>query len=99
MLKKAKLFILQSNELLEACGGFVQAIADGRFTHAGDELLKTALKAAEKQPVGKSGGWKWKLAESVVDNTPLMSATCAHYGAIKAKPRKSGGSSGKVVVL
>jgi hypothetical protein len=98
-LKKAKLFVLQSNELLEACGGFVQAINDSRLSHAGDGLLTTALEAAEKKPVGKSGGWKWKLADSLVDNTPLMSATCAHYGAVKAKPRKAGNGSGKVVVL
>jgi hypothetical protein len=98
-LKKARLYVLQRNELLEACGGFVQAVADERLTHAGDEFLTTALMAAEKEPVGKQGGWKWKLADSLVDNTPLMSATCAHYGAVKTKPRRATtGMSGGLVL-
>jgi hypothetical protein len=99
-LKKAKLWVLSSTELLEACGGIYQAVVDGKFSHFGQERLTTALEAAAKQPVGKSGGWKWKLADSEVDNTPLMSATCAHYGAVKAKPRRAAGAkTGRVVVL
>ena len=99
-LKKAKLLMLSSTELLEACGGVFQAINDGKFSHFGQERLTTALGRAKKKAVGKSGGWKWDLADSEVDNTPLMSATCAHYGAVKSKPRKASGSrSGRVVVL
>jgi hypothetical protein len=47
--------------------------------------LRDALVAAEKQKIGDAGGWKWALSDPSVDNTPLMSATCAWYGAAKTK--------------
>jgi hypothetical protein len=82
---KAKLFVLNAPELLEACGGIVKAIETKKLTHFGQKRLTDALKAADKQAIGKAGGWKWALNDPLVDNTPLMSATCAWYGAAKTK--------------
>jgi hypothetical protein len=82
---KAKLFVLNAPELMEACGGFVKAFETKKATHFGQKRLRDALKAADKQKVGESGGWKWALTDASVDNTPLMSATCAWYGAAKTK--------------
>lgn len=82
---KARLFVLNAPELLEACGGITKAFQTKKATHFGQKRLRDALKAAEKQKIGDSGGWKWALNDPSIDNTALMSATCAWYGAAKTK--------------
>ncbi|MDQ5860704.1 MAG: phage terminase family protein [Actinomycetota bacterium] len=92
---------LSGNELMQACGGFYDAATkDKTITHFDQHQLNASLAGAKKASLGDAGGWKWSRKTLEIDLTPLLSATCAHYGVIKfAKIRKSGDSGGKALVL
>lgn len=100
--KKATVRVLSGNELMQACGGFHDAVVkDQSLTHFDQEQLNASLAGARKQKLGDAGGWKWSRKTLEVDLTPIVSATCAHYGAVKfGKVRKfDDRSTGRVVVL
>jgi len=89
VLKKAKVkvFALSGAELLQACGGFYDAAINKALTHHGQPELDASLAGAKKHALGDAGGWKWSRKTLDVDLTPIVSATCAHFGAVKfAKP-------------
>lgn len=91
---------LSGNELMQACGGFYDAATkDASLTHYDQHQLNASLAGAKKATLGDAGGWKWSRKSLDVDLTPLMAATCAHYGVVKfAKPPRSA-EKRKVVVL
>ena len=104
LLKKkgCKVFILGPAELSQACGGFVDAVTrDKTLTHFDQEPLNDSLAGTFKEPFGKGGAFKWNRKTFDIDLTPVMSATCAHYGAVKFGKRRKPGSKagGKVMVL
>jgi len=103
VLKKrgVKVFALSGNELLQACGGFYDAATkDASVTHFDQHQLNISLAGAKKHSLGDAGGWKWSRKSLEVDLTPLMAATCAHFGVVKfAKARSADGGQGKVLVL
>jgi hypothetical protein len=92
---------LSGNELMQACGGFYDAATkDKSITHFDQHQLNMSLAGAKKASLGDAGGWKWSRKTLEIDLTPLLSATCAHFGVVKfAKIRKSGDSGGKALVL
>lgn len=94
--KGCKVFILGPSELSQACGGLYDAVMkDKTVSHIGQEQLDGSLVGAVKQKFGDGGAWKWNRKNFDVDLTPIISVTCAHFGAVKfAKERKtrSGGS-------
>jgi hypothetical protein len=95
-----KVHALSGNELMQACGGFYDAATkDGSITHYDQAPLNLSLAGAKKHALGDAGGWKWSRKALDVDLTPLMSVTCAHFGAVKFAKRKSGVGRGKVLVL
>jgi len=103
-LKKrgCKVFILGPNELSQACGGLYDAVLKDRtVTHHAQEELDASLAGAVKQKFGDGGAWKWNRKGFDIDLSPVMSITCAHFGAVKFAKSKVPGSSGggKVVVL
>jgi hypothetical protein len=58
------------------------------------------LAGAKKANLGDAGGWKWSRKSLEVDLTPLMSVTCAHFGALKfAKPPRDPAKAGRVLVM
>jgi hypothetical protein len=83
-----KVFALSGNELMQACGGFYDAaVTDGSLSHYDQPQLNLSLAGAKKAALGDAGGWKWSRKTLDVDLTPLLSATCAHFGVVKfAKP-------------
>lgn len=89
--QKAMVRALSGNELMQACGGFYDAVVkDESVTHFDQDQLNTSLAGARKQRLGDAGGWKWSRKTLEVDLTPIVAATCAHYGALKfGKVRKS----------
>lgn len=99
--KGCKVYILNANELSQACGGLYDAvIKDKTVTHFGQEVLNASLAGSVKEKFGDGGAWKWNRKGLDVDLTPIMSITAAHFGAVKfAKVRKSGDSGGKALVL
>lgn len=98
--KKARAFALSGNELMQACGGFYDAvIQDKTVTHIGQEQLDASLAGAKRHAIGDAGGWKWSRKELESDLTPIMAVTCAWFGAEKfAKPVRSNTQKGRVLL-
>ena len=96
--KGCKVRALSGNELMQACGGFYDAVVkDQSVTHFNQEQLNASLQGARRQKLGDAGGWKWSRKDLEVDLTPIMAATCAHFGSVKfGKRRRS--SSGAVIL-
>jgi hypothetical protein len=82
--KKVKVYAMSGGELMQACGGFYDAVVKDRsLTHFDQLPLNTSLLGAKKKTIGDAGGWKWSRKDFEDDLTPLMAATCAHFGAVK----------------
>lgn len=98
--KKARTFALSGNELMQACGGFHDAVVnDKTVTHIGQEQLTASLMSAKRHAIGDAGGWKWSRKRLDSDLTPLMAVTCAWFGAEKfAKPVRSNNQKGRVLL-
>jgi hypothetical protein len=96
-----KVYALSGNELMQACGGFYDAATkDASITHFDQQQLNASLAGAKKANLGDAGGWKWSRKSLEVDLTPLMSVTCAHFGALKfAKPPRDPAKAGRVLVM
>lgn len=92
---------LSGNELMQACGGFYDAATkDKTITHFDQHQLNVSLAGAKKANLGDAGGWKWSRKTLDIDLTPLLAATCAHYGVVKfAKPPRDPEKSGRVLVM
>ena len=101
-LKQEKCFVrvLSGNEFPQACMGLHDAVKEGVVTHFDQQELNDSVAGATKRPVGKAGAWAFTRDDLDVDLTPLMSAVCAHFGAVKFGSRRGGsGSSGGGVVV
>lgn len=92
---------LSGNELMQACGGFYDAATkDKSLTHFDQHQLNVSLAGAKKASLGDAGGWKWSRKTLEIDLTPLLAATCAHYGVVKfAKKPRANGEKRKTVIL
>lgn len=98
--KGCKVYILNANELSQACGGLYDAvIKDKSVTHYAQPELDASLAGSVKQKFGDGGAWKWNRKGLDIDLGPIMSVTAAHFGAVKFGKRKSGDSGGKALVL
>lgn len=99
--KGCKVWVLSSAEFGQACMALHDSVRGGAVTHFAEQsALSESVAGACKEPLGKAGAWKFSRTSVDVELHPLMSVTCAHYGAIKSKPRKAAsGDSGRVVVL
>lgn len=81
---RVKTFALNPNELMQACGGFYDAVTvDGSVTHIGQAQLDASLAGARRQTIGDAGGWKWSRKALDSNLTPIMAVTCAWFGAEK----------------
>ena len=81
---RVKTFALSGNELMQACGGFYDAVTvDGSVTHVGQEQLDSSLAGVRRQTIGDAGGWKWSRKALDSNLTPIMAVTCAWFGAEK----------------
>jgi hypothetical protein len=96
-----KVFALSGNELMQACGGFYDAATkDKSITHYDQHQLNASLAGAKKATLGDAGGWKWSRKTLEIDLTPLLAATCAHFGVVKfAKPPRDPAKAGRVLVM
>lgn len=98
--KKVRTFALSGNELMQACGGFFDAVTQDRsVTHIGQEQLTGSLMSAKRHAIGDAGGWKWNRKKLDSDLTPLMAVTCAWFGAEKfARTPRSDVQKGRVLI-
>jgi hypothetical protein len=69
---------LTTTEMVAACGGFYDAVVDGRLRHFGEEPLQLAVQGAETRELGDA--WAWTRKRSTrADISPLVAVTCAHW--------------------
>lgn len=98
--KKVKTFALSGNELMQACGGFYDAvILDGSVTHIGQDQLTDSIMGAKRHAIGDAGGWKWSRKRLDSDLPPIMAVTCAWFGAEKfARIVPTNNQKGRVLI-
>lgn len=86
----------------KACMGLLAAVEEARIWHVDQPAIRTALKVARKQPIGKAGLWEWPLDDPTAEGSALRAFTLAHFGLSLDKRRASDGRSTggrKAVVL
>ena len=92
--------VMGAAELSQACGGIYDAVMlDKTLSHFGQKALDDSLAGATKENFGPAGAWKWNRKSLDVDLSPLMSATAAHFGAVKFGKRADPAKSGRVLVI
>lgn len=94
-----KVNVTSASDSGRACGGLLDAVNEGRVWHCDQPAIRAALQVAEKRDVNKAGMWEWDLTDPTPEIAALRALTLAHYGLSFKKPRKTDGSSGKVVVF
>lgn len=71
---------------VQACGALVDAVAERKFRHLGQDALVGALRGAVSKPVGDS--WVYSRSRSTSDVSPLLAAAVALWGAEGALPEE-----------
>lgn len=94
-----RVFILDTNEFVQACGQLYHAVNREKSItwFAEQEQFFVSMKSTVKEPIkNRPGSFKWNRSDLDVDLMPTMAATCALFGSVKfgRRPRSSG-SSGK----
>ena len=88
--------VTTARQMAAACGGFFDAVMDGKLRHLDQPNLNTALGVARRRPIG-DGGWGWSRKESGSDITPVTGATLALWGLLSdevaEKPRPRSGKA------
>jgi hypothetical protein len=73
-------------DLLKACAGFKQQVADRKLRHRGQQPLDVAVAGAAVRTIGE--GWAWARRSSSVSISPLVAVTLA-ANAVRSKPERS----------
>lgn len=79
---------VSSREVVDACGGFYDAVAGRAVTVRANQILDDAVAGAMKRTVGDA--WAWARRSATVDISPLVAATLAHWGARSGEARYDG---------
>ncbi len=69
---------MTSQEVINACGAFFDAVADERVTVRQDDAIDRAVRGLEKKRVGEA--YVWSRRASSKDVTPLYAVTLAYAG-------------------
>ncbi|WP_229686349.1 hypothetical protein [Longimycelium tulufanense] len=82
--KKIKILTPTLRDYAQACGSFYAATRRPvpTLAHLGQATLTSAVSGADKRHVG--GLWAWDRVNTNVDISPLVAATLAYWGAMKA---------------
>ena len=64
-----------SQEHAQACGRFFDAVEQATVRHLGSGELRTAVRGADRRPLGDA--WAWSRKNSSADISPLVAATLA----------------------
>jgi hypothetical protein len=78
-----KVTLTGTRQMIDACGGFYDAVTARTLSHFDQEPLNVALAGARRRYIGQEGGWGWNRRSA--DITPLVAATLAHYGVTTSK--------------
>lgn len=81
-----------------ACGGLLDAVAEGRVWHCGQPAIRTGLTIAERELIGKAKLlWEWNLNDPTPEVAALRALTLAHYG-LSFTRQRSARTGGRRVV-
>lgn len=75
-----KVNVTSQSDAGRACGGLLDAVAEGRVWHCGQPAIRTALATVEKRDIGKAGLWEFALDDPMPEIAALRAMTLAHYG-------------------
>lgn len=78
-----KVTLTGTRQMIDACGGFYDAVTAATLSHYDQQPLNSALAGARRRFIGHEGGWGWNRRSA--DITPLVAATLAHYGVTTSK--------------
>jgi hypothetical protein len=83
-LRAARLSLLpvSAAEHAQACGDVFDAVTEGRLRHIGQSELNAAVSGADRRYYG-GDAWLWSRRTSLVDISPLVAVTLAHWVAQK----------------
>lgn len=86
-------YILNVSEFTQACALLHRAVENEKsITHYGQEHLDHSVKHTTKDPIkNHPASFKWNRTSLDVELAPVMSITCAHYGALKFAKRRPAG--------
>lgn len=89
-LRAAKIDLLPvgGGEHAQACGDFYDAVVDRQLHHIGQGELDSAVAGADRKYYS-ADAWLWARRTSLVDISPLVAVTLAHWSASK-RQRKPG---------
>jgi phage terminase large subunit-like protein len=74
-------------ELEQASGQLLTAVAEGAVVHIDQPVLNRAVAGASRKDVG-DGAWRFSRNRSSVDISPLVAVTLARWGALRAVESK-----------
>jgi hypothetical protein len=88
LLMAAKVPVVETAtaDLLKACAGFKQQVADRKLRHRGQQPLDIAVSGTAMRTIGE--GWAWARRSSSVSISPLVAVTLA-ANAVRSKPERS----------
>lgn len=90
-------YLVSARDHAQACGLFVDLIAEDRLRHIGQPELDEAIAGARRRDIG-DGAWKWSRKDSTVDISPLVGATLAAWMVASAEAPSVYESRGMVSV-
>jgi len=70
---------MKSGDVIDACAGFYDAVADGSVTVRQDDAIDRAVRGVVKKTIGDA--YVWSRRASSKDVTPLYAVTLAYAGA------------------
>jgi hypothetical protein len=72
--------VVAGGDYARACGGFFDAVEQGRLRHRGTHELEVAVRGAATRPLVDA--WAWSRKQSRVDISPLVAATLAAHAVV-----------------
>lgn len=91
--RKCRVIGTGPQDMSRACGMVTSRATTKTLTHADQDAINDALKAARKRAIGTAGGWGWDRADETSAIHPIVSMTLALFGAECTKRARSGGAS------
>lgn len=80
-----------TRDIVSACGGFLDKVAEDRIRHAGQAELSLAVNGARRRRVGDA--FAFHRRDTSVDVSPLVASSLAIHGLKEEPPRRKTGRS------
>lgn len=100
-VSKRRMRLLSTGEYADSNTLFLDGLRAGGVTHLqtdGQAALDAAVAVADKEPIGRSGAWRWKATVAGGDKTPVEAVAVAHWAARTSRQARQQ-TSGKAVFV